>query len=257
MSALAGAAALLATEVLFTLRRDYFYEAPFPPLRGVTFGEAGAPRLNFVVIGDSTSVGVGASKPEETFPWLLAERLAGQFRVCLDVVGFSGARMADAAGIQTPEAVALDPDLVLVGIGGNDATHLTSISRVRAELARMLDDLGRTGASVVVVGPGEMRGVLAIPQPLRTLTVWSARRVGRVIREETRRRRLPLVDLAGLTGEAFRRAPHRYYSKDLFHPGAEGYALWADAMAPTVLAAAEDPHPPSPGPPHPATHRSK
>lgn len=122
--AVAGAAILLGVEVAVVLRRDFLVDVPWDPIHA-GLGDVGASELGLVVIGDSTAVGVGTRAEEEAYPTLLARRLAeAGFRVRLDVVAASGARVAAAADLQTPRALSLRPDIVLVVIGANDVTHL-------------------------------------------------------------------------------------------------------------------------------------
>lgn len=206
--------------------------------RSAEVGDPAAPALTFAVIGDSTAEGVGARSFEETYPYRLALRLGASRRVRLEVLGFSGARMNDAAGEQAPAAAALVPDLVLVAVGTNDVTHLTPLRLVRRSLARLLDVLSASEAAVVLAGPAALGTVRALAQPLRAIAGLRGRAVQRLIREESLSRRLPFVDVAGATAAAFGADPDRYLCRDLFHLSGDGYARWADAMAPAVLAAA-------------------
>ncbi len=228
-----GALLLIGIEVFLAFRRDYFVEGPEEPITG-SFGHPSLPSLRFVVVGDSTSVAVGA-RPQESFPWIIAKRLGEKFQVELHVVGVSGARIEDAASEQVPAAIALKPDLVLIEIGANDATHLTSSKTVRAEMKQMLDALEKAKISVVVAGPPDMGTTRAFAEPLRTLSGWSGAKVQRAIEQVVKPRGIPYVDLAAGTGPAFDADPTLYYSADMFHPSAEGYALWADVIYSGVL----------------------
>lgn len=218
------------------MRRDFIRADPELPIRG-QFGDPSLPRLRFVVLGDSTSVGLG-TVPQASFPWRLATRLGERFNVELVVLGASGAKTSDVAVRQVPGAVALDPDLVLIEIGANDATHVTPITKVRAAARRAIDDLRGAGINVVVAGPPAMGTSKAFPQPLRFLSGLNGRRVQRAIREVAAAAGVPYIELASKTGPAFAEDPARYYSPDGFHPGARGYELWADVMYPGVLRAA-------------------
>lgn len=228
-----GALLLLGIEVLLAFRRNYFVDGPEEPITG-SFGHPSLPSLRFVVVGDSTSVGVGA-QPQESFPWIIAKRLGEKFEVELHVVGVSGARIEDAAREQVPAAIALKPDLVLIEIGANDATHLTSSKTVRAKMKQMLDAFDQVKIDVVVAGPPDMGTTRAFAQPLRILSGYSGAKVQRAIEQVVIPRGIPYVDLAAGTGPAFDADPTRYYCTDLFHPSAEGYALWADVMYSAVI----------------------
>jgi lysophospholipase L1-like esterase len=232
----AGFALLIGAEVIFALNRDYPVASPPKVIRG-TFGNPSLPPTKFVVLGDSTAVGVGTT-PEHSFSWLLAEWLGQRLHVDLEVLGLSGATTKDVNQRQVPEALKRKPDLVLIEIGGNDVTHVTSIRTVRREMGRALDRLKAAGIHVVVAGPPHMGTSPAFPQPLRALSGWRGSAVRRAIEDQVRRREIDYIDLSAGTHREFRRHPVKYYSEDWFHPGAGGYRLWAEVMYPTVLRAA-------------------
>ena len=109
--------------------------------------EDGGPRLRLVVLGDSTTVGVGVAHAEDALPYRVAQHVADLERRPVHVVsyGWAGARVADLAARQVPRA--LEPlrkaesdsflagaDIVALVIGSNDATHHTKPSRYRADL---------------------------------------------------------------------------------------------------------------------------
>lgn len=231
-----GVVILLGAQVLFALRRDYSLRGPEQPIRG-DFGDPSFPKLTFVVLGDSTSVGVGTT-PENSYPVLLAKWLGQSFRVRLEVVGAGGATTTDVAERQVKPALALNPDLILVEVGANDTTHVTPLGVVRAEMGKALDALGGGGRTLVVAGPPHMGTSPAIPRPLRTVTGWRGAAVRRTIESEVRKRGLPYIDLSAGTYRQFAGDAPRYYSADWFHPGTAGYKLWAQVMFPQVLEAA-------------------
>lgn len=233
-----GVIVLLGGEAVYTLNRNFPLVDPPQPIHG-EFGDPSLPPLRFVVVGDSTSVGVGTS-PENSFPWLLATRLGEKFRVTLDVVGFGGAMTRDLPG-QVEKALALQPDLVLIEIGANDTTHIVRLGKVEDNIEAALDKLQASGVKLVVAGPPHMGTSPAFPQPLRMVSGWRGSAVGRRIEQAAVERNIPYIDLAGGTEEQFREDPEAYYSVDWFHPGAGGYKLWAEVMYPTVLEVAERP----------------
>lgn len=232
-----GIVLLLGGEAVYALTRDYPLNDPEQPVRG-EFGDPSFPRLKLVVLGDSTSVGVGTT-PESSYPWLLATWLSDRYHVILEVVGVGGATTTDLAGMQVDKALALEPDLVLVEIGANDTTHLVPLRRVEANISEALDRLQAGGAGVVVAGPPNMGTSPVMPEPLRTLSGWRGDAVGRRIEEEVRERDIPYIDLAGGTRDEFKNHPEKYYSSDWFHPGAAGYRLWAEVMYPALRKEAE------------------
>lgn len=232
-------AGVVAVEVWLALRREYLPTDRPLELRG-DFGDPAAPRLSFVVLGDSTAAGIGVEDAEDAYPTLLAQRLATATdrRVELRAFGLSGARVADVANEQVSKAVERSPDLVFVGIGANDVTHLTSLSDVRADMQQTLEDLKATGATVVVAGPPDMRAA-AWHQPLRWLAGKRGNQVAGAIEDVARAEGVAVVELAKETGPFFEEDPDAHFSADEFHPGPQGYRRWADAIFPVLLEALE------------------
>ena len=232
-------AVLLAAEVVAAMRRDYLPTEPALEIAG-EFGPATGAKLELIVLGDSTAAGVGALTPANAYPTLLARRLAqGGRRVSLTGLGVSGARVKDVLDEQAPAAGALSPDLIFVGIGANDTTHLTPLREVSADMGGALDLLLNSGATVVVAGAPDMRAA-AFWEPLRSITGWRGRRVADVIEAEARSRGVAVVPLAERTGSFFGADPDAHYSADLFHPSPLGYERWADAIFPVLERALAD-----------------
>lgn len=221
----------------YALTREYPLQDPPAPIKG-QFGDRSLPNLRFVVLGDSTTTGVGTT-PEKSFPWLLASWLGQKFHVTLEVVGVGGATTRDVAETQVDRALALRPDLMLLEVGANDTTHAVKLGRVQRNVASALDRMQASGAKIVVAAPPHMGTSPVMPQPLRTISGWRGTAVAKRIEAEARERGIAYIDLAAGTREAFEEHPERYYSTDWFHPGTGGYQLWAEVMFPTVLEVAE------------------
>lgn len=232
--------ALIGVEVLIALRRDYLPTDPALKLDD-SFGEPGAEELTFVVLGDSTAAGVGASEPGNAYPQLLARRLADDgYRVDLQVFGASGARVADVRSEQLEKTIEADPDLVFIGIGANDVTHLTPLDDIRTDVGFALDKLEtETDADIVIAGAPDMRAP-AFWQPLRWLSGWRGRQVAGAVTDAGAEAGVAVVELARETGHRFESDPDRYHSADNFHPSADGYELWANAIYPVLSEALED-----------------
>jgi lysophospholipase L1-like esterase len=197
----------------------------------VTGSESGRPIL-FVVLGDSTASGVGAVSQDMGFPRRCARALTARTskRVDLRVFAVSGARVADILRDQLPRLRGLSPDLVLVVVGGNDVIHLTSPGSARRDLGKLLDGLHRASGQVIVSGIPALGTATRLGQPLRLLAGFIAATVYDPIwREETARRSMLWVDLAGQTRPAFSE-DHSLLAPDGFHPSPRGYALWAEVF---------------------------
>jgi lysophospholipase L1-like esterase len=220
-------------EIVLAMQRTYLATSPALRLGG-TFGTPGDQPLAFVVLGDSTAAGLGAGSPDAAYPTELARRLAGEGRrVHLTALGISGARVHDVLTDQVPEAVAASPDLVFVGIGANDVTHVTSLSSIRRDTRAALDRLKATGAAVVLAGPPDMRAE-AWYEPLRSLAGWRGRQVASAMEAVARSLNVPVVPLAKEAGPFFGDHPDSAYASDDFHPGPAGYRVWAAAIYPVL-----------------------
>ncbi|MDQ1713602.1 MAG: hypothetical protein QOE45_3052 [Frankiaceae bacterium] len=233
--------ALLGVEAVLVSRRDFLSADSAPSITG-TFGRAFAPPLRLAVLGDSTAAGVGVSRVEDSVAGRAARAIAdaGRF-VTLDGLAVSGSRVADL-GPQVSRALVHPPDVAVILIGANDATHLTRLSRVRHDLAAAVGRLRGAGVVVVVGTCPDMGAPTAFHRPLRYVVAWEGRRIGRAELEAVTDAGGMAVDIGAATGAEFRSDPDRYLSSDRFHPSADGYALWAAALDGAVrLAAATHP----------------
>lgn len=240
---LALSAAVLLGEAGYAATRTYLPAESAPPVLGsfgTTSGTSGRPALQLLMLGDSTAAGVGASETAATVGARLAAGIAATGRtVTLSSVAVSGSRAADLADqlreLGERPAAAL-PDLAVILIGANDATHLSRLGTVRGKLTAAIRELRATGAAVVVAGCPDLGAVRTFGQPLRLLAAARGRAVAAAERRAAADAGATFVDLARETGPTFRADP-RMLSEDRFHPSDLGYARWARALLPAVLAA--------------------
>jgi acyl-CoA thioesterase-1 len=189
--------------------------------------------INYVALGDSTAVGVGAARGGG-YPERLASRLRNDGQpVGLTNLGQSGARIRDVFTGQVKRAVAAQPTLVTLGVGTNDIWRGTSVEDFQDDLDRIARRLKQTGAPLVLVNIADM--ALA---PVAKL-VPSALYEGRIepfntaMAEVARAHGLHLVDLYTASKEMIPHNPH-FFCHDGFHPSDQGYEEWADLLLPTV-----------------------
>lgn len=189
--------------------------------------------INYVALGDSTAVGVGAARGGG-YPERLASRLRNDgLPVGLTNLGQSGARIRDVFTGQVKRAVAAQPTLVTLGVGTNDIWRGTSVEDFQDDLDRIARRLKQTGASLVVVNIADM--ALA---PVAKM-VPSALYEGRIepfnaaMAEVARAHGMHLVDLYTASKEMIPHNTH-FFCHDGFHPSDQGYEEWADLLLPTV-----------------------
>src|SRR5215212_9730186 len=162
--------------------------------------------LTYVVLGDSTAAGVGG-KYEEGIAVATTKHLQLSHRVTMTNLAVSGARINDVVEIQLARAVALRPDVVLLAVGANDVTHLTSIRSMRASLRRIVRDLrdANPAVAIVVTGSPDMGAPPRIPRILRGIASCRTKRVNRMFESEARDLQLKFAPIAAETGPLFRR----------------------------------------------------
>ena len=197
----------------------------------LTWSDGGS--VPVVWLGDSTAYGVGVDDGAETAASLIAKERNER----VTNLAVSGATLADVGDDQLPAVAELRPERVYLSVGANDVTHLTRVGSFADDYRALLDGLPR-GIEVVVLGVPDMGAPPRLAQPLRTIAGWRGRRLDVEVRRAVARAvagdRVTYVDIEGRTGPVFRRDPGRYFAGDGYHPSADGYQRWADAVLATI-----------------------
>lgn len=221
-------AAITAIEIVAAINQPLI---PFqnPSRLPVRLGHGG-PDLTYVVLGDSTAAGQGATAGSGIAD-KTAEYLSRNHNVIFVNMAVSGARAADLASDQVPNTVGVKPDLVLISIGANDATHLTPSSIFAAQIERAIGLLKALNPNVkiVITGCPDMSSIPRFAQPLRTLVGMQGQRINAALAPLVKQYDLTNADIAGATGYEFRRDP-TLFASDKFHPNDRGYALWTRVL---------------------------
>jgi acyl-CoA thioesterase I len=191
--------------------------APAPASTPVT-----GPKRSVLAFGDSLYAGYGL-KSGQSLPDAVQQRLrAAGIDAALVNAGVSGD--TTAAGRQrlvyTLDHLDRAPDLVLLGLGGNDVLRQVDPAETRANLAAMLDELARRRIPVVLTG------MLAPPN----LGPDFATRFNAIWPELARKHQAVLYPfiLDGVLGDRALMLP------DGVHPNAQGVARIADRVTPLV-----------------------
>jgi lysophospholipase L1-like esterase len=204
-------------------------------------GRANGEPLRLVVLGDSTTAGVGVDRPEHALPYQVAQRIADAEGRPVHVTGFgvAGARAAHLVPEQLPRAAGVLPqaDVVVVVIGANDATHRTRPAAFRAGLRETFEALRDAAprARIVHAGVPRFRGALRTLEPLMFITDHYARLLRPISESEADRAGVVYADLA-------RDVPPRIRGRtdvlaaDRFHLSEGGYGAWADVIVDTLYA---------------------
>ncbi|MDQ3945135.1 MAG: SGNH/GDSL hydrolase family protein [Actinomycetota bacterium] len=222
-----GTALLVAVE----LRVAGMWPRLPPPdfdLDGPVGADDGRRRLRLVWLGDSTVAGEGASDAAHTLPHLVARGLDRPVEI--RALAEPATTVGEVVREQAPRVAGLSPDVVFVSVGANDVSHL----HTRGRFSRRYRDLVRAlpgGVPLVLVGIPDMGA--AIPrrvQPMRAFSEWRGFRLDAAVRRVAGESGATYVNIAGRTGRLFRRHRDRLYAADRYHPGDEGYRVWARAV---------------------------
>ncbi|GLY22006.1 lipase [Micromonospora sp. NBRC 101691] len=213
-------------------------EAPPPRCDGVYGPKLPGRPLTMVILGDSSAAGYGVHRRRETLGALLATGLSRRLHRPVRLHRFAVVGSL-SAGLRHQVEAALEqqPDLAVILVGGNDVTNRTPPAVAVRYLTDAVRDLRAAGAEVVVGTCPDLGAIQPIQPPLR----WLARRWGRQLAAA---QTVAVVEAGGWTvslgdllGPRFAAEPGRMFAWDRFHPSAEGYAVAASVLLPTVLSA--------------------
>lgn len=193
-------------------------------------------------LGDSLAAGLGCDDVTDTPAHLVARLL--ERPVDVTMLAIPGARAADVLTSQLP-LLRERPDLVVISVGANDVASSTTRSAYAAELDELLDRLCPT--PVLLLSLPDMSMADRMAEPLRSLAGARARWFEAARAQVARRHaHVRSVDIATRPAGLSRQAGRHLLSADRFHPGAEGYRIWAERIANAadeVLSAAPLNHP--------------
>ena len=199
--------------------------------RGVPFD------LHLMIFGDSTATGYGCHTADEVPGVLIARGLAevSGKRIRLSTKAIVGATSKGLSGqIDAMFVAGSPPDAAVIMIGANDITRPNGIVPSARRVGRAVRRLRASGA-VVVVGTCPDFGVItAIPQPLRWVTRSRGLRLARAQASAIRGAGGIPVPFSDLLAPEFRKTPEVFFSHDMFHPSAAGYALAASQLLPAL-----------------------
>lgn len=191
-----------------------------------------------LVLGDSTSVGVGAERRDQTVGAIVATGVAALTGrpVELTNVGRSGATSLQLVA-QADRGLTLvpRPDVAMVMIGANDVKERVAVPTATQHLAEVVRRMREREAAVIVGTCPDLGTIRPIPQPLRAL-------VQRWSHQLAQAQTVAVVEAGGRTvstgdllGPAFRSMPGEMFSQDQFHPSSAGYARAAAVLLPSVV----------------------
>ena len=178
----------------------------------------------WVVLGDSTAQGLGASSPDGGYVGQVLAGLRQQSGLPWRVLNLSvsGALTRDVTGAQLPRVPA-GADLVTCGIGVNDILY-TSPAKLFADLRALIAAVPDHTVLLDLPLPAGCWGFLG------RASVPYVTRINRAIRAGAAARGLPVAQVSA----HFRPPWPGKFASDCFHPSQAGYRDWSRALLAAV-----------------------
>lgn len=176
----------------------------------------------YLALGDSYTIGTGASDPAHSWPWIISTRLGAEL-VCPAVNGFT---TLDLIAHELPLVQRLRPELVTVLIGVNDLVQGRTADAYRKSLITIYDALAGDVAAVsiptwsYVPAAAEFGGA----ERVERLTT----QFNEVAREEALKRGFTWVDITQVSRSGI--GSEGWIAADRLHPGDAQYAAWAEEI---------------------------
>ena len=222
-AALVGGLAAATLVPAFTLRRvrQMRDEARGIPSLDIDLDLEGRdPALRVVVIGDSSSAGFRLDDAEQSAARRVARalHLRDGRAVHLRCAARNGATAADVLAGQVDDVV--DADIVLIGVGANDAKDRVPSESAEAALRDLIArvrELASSEVRIVLVGVPDLSVAPGLPWLARAVVRPNVRRIARIQQRVAADLGIPLVPVPReeLTPDIF--------AADGFHPGPLGH----------------------------------
>lgn len=187
---------------------------------------AGKKPLEYVALGDSLTAGVGSNNYQQTYPFLVAEHLAGDRPLTLVNLAIPGAKTADVLKREVPQAIQQKPDYISLMVGVNDIHDLRTSKDFTANYNAIITALKKgTSAKIILINIPYLGSDMLIWPPYNFLFDLRTRQFNSIIKGIALEDNLQYVDIYNL-------APIKQdlYSSDGFHPSEQGYLLMGEAI---------------------------
>ncbi|WP_407570933.1 SGNH/GDSL hydrolase family protein [Deinococcus altitudinis] len=203
--------------------------APFAGFRKLSV----AAPLRVVVIGSSSTAGMGASQPSLSYVSQFAGQLKTKWSARSEVInrGVGGDTLRDIVGRAPRDVLSLNPDVVVVQTGTNDVLQNVAVADYAQRLQAFVQELQRKNISVILIDNQYL--------PNR---VHSAEYLGiqQATHDVARLNHAPLVSRFALSAAIQTRLhlqPQALLADDQLHPNDVMHACTARALTATLLSA--------------------
>ena len=190
--------------------------------------------LRYLALGDSYTTCTGASGSDQSWPEIVARRLAERTRHKVDVTNpaVNGFTTLDLIDKELAFTQRLKPDLVTILIGVNDLVRGRETGQYRASLVTIYDEVAAlelpSGRALAISIPNwsvvPAAREYGDPEEIRHLTDT----FNDIAHEEAEARGFTWVDITAASISGLGTA--EWISSDGLHPGDRQYAVWAEVI---------------------------
>ena len=188
--------------------------------------------MRYLALGDSYTIGTGASDESHSWPSIIASRLPAE----LTNPAVNGYTTLDLIREELPYLERVHPDLVSILIGVNDLVQGRTAPQYRDSLRTIYDAISNTpGRRVVAVSiptwsyvpaAADFGGQAKVDRLTQTFNA--------IAREEANERAFQWVDLSQASTSGI--GTKGWIASDQLHPGDAQYAAWAETIWPAMKA---------------------
>ncbi len=210
-----------------------FADAAGPRIGCTGASDGAGPERQLVAVGDSIIAGVGAATLDEALVGRLAGALAERLATAIrwEAIGRTGTTSEQLLAKLPMELPDRPADFVLLNVGVNDLTRITTTRRFLANVRRLYDLLrSRYPDALVAINGLPPLGLFPLlPQPLRAVLGLRAAIFNRELS-----RAVADMPAAVFVPVEFDAEPDSF-AEDGFHPSAVSYGVFAEHVAQTIL----------------------
>lgn len=192
--------------------------------------------VRFIPIGDSYTIGLGVSNPEDRWPNLLVKSLESE-GILIKLVAnpsVSGYEVSDAISRELPLFEREKPDLGTLFIGANDAFRQNDLGQFKRDYTELVDrmqaSLTDKNNLVLITIPNYARFPQGVRYGANEREEALIEEYNNIIREEAYSRNLKIVDLFKIDSMN----SQDFFISDGIHPNPKGIKVWHDAILPVV-----------------------
>ncbi len=189
---------------------------------------SGLEARKILILGDSTAVGTGANRTQDT----LAGRLAYDFPESQIInLGVNGSLISNVLK-QLEQVKGMKFDMIVISTGGNDIINFTSFRKVWRDLQKIFQITKvMCEHRVFMMLYLNLGNAPLFPRFMQLLLMRRGKRLYEEIRKIGTKERVPIIEIFTTEHENdFINNPRLYFARDGVHPSSEGYRIWYNRM---------------------------